>query len=100
MFWGEHWAVSQKTLADGPFYCGVPLRFRIAHVVIASPVVTQEPVAPVALRGLAPITLVLNIGGAARLSHRWFKDGVAITSRKSDSGSLSCTLAQKYDVCG
>jgi len=62
--------------------------------VSAPPVVTQQPVAPVALKVGDPLTLTVNVGGATPMTYRWFKDGVAMASKKSDTGAISYTLAR------
>jgi len=63
-------------------------------VVTAPPVITQQPVAPAGLRVGDPLTLTVNVGGAAPMSYRWFKDGVSVASKKSDTGAISYTLGR------
>ena len=63
-------------------------------VVSAPPVITQQPSAPIGLRVGDPLVLTVNVGGAVPLSYRWFKDGIAVASKKSESGTISYTLGK------
>jgi hypothetical protein len=63
-------------------------------VVIAPPVITQQPSAPIGLRVGDPLILTVNVGGAGPLSYRWFKDGIPMASKKSESGTISYALGK------
>jgi len=60
--------------------------------ILAPPVITQQPVAPMGLKVGDPLTLSATVSGGVPMYYRWIKDGAATRWSVTASSTISLTI--------